>query len=106
MKHTDWQNRTAVILFTLTLVLFFVFFCYMFTSEQVSVFQLEQTHTYDSLIATEYSTQPDDTAPAGVVKIYRIILDPELSPESCLCFYVAHHDIEVYFDDVLVYQLT
>lgn len=105
MKHTAWQNRTAVILFTLTLVLFFIFFCYMFTNEQVSVFQLEQTHTYDSLIPTEYTTEQDDTAPAGVVKIYRIVLDPELSPESCLCFYVAHHDIAVYFDDVLVYQL-
>lgn len=78
----------------------------MFTSEQVSVFQLEQTHTYDTLENIESQLQPDDAAPAGVVKVYQGTLDPELSPESCLCFNIAHHNIEVYFEDVLVYQLS
>ncbi|MBR2048350.1 MAG: GGDEF domain-containing protein [Oscillospiraceae bacterium] len=78
----------------------------MFTSERVTVFQLEQTHHYSTLSDLQTELQYDDAAPAGVVKVYRGILDPELSQESCLCFNIAHHNIEVFFDDVLVYSLT
>lgn len=106
MKYSAWQNRAAIILFTLTLILFFVFFCYMFTSERVSVFHLEQTHTYDTMTGMQRTIEQDDAAPAGVVKVYRGVLDSQLSQESCLCFNIAHHNIEVYFDDVLVYSLS
>ena len=105
MKRIAWQDRAAVILFSLTIVLFFLFFIYMFTSEQVSVYHLEQTHTYTSLTGIECTIEQDETTPAGVVKVYRGILDPEFSRESCLCFNIAHHSIDVYFDDVLVYRL-
>lgn len=105
MKNTNWRNRTAVILFALTLVLFFIFFIYMFTSERVSVFQLEQTHSYDAMSNIECSVLEDSSAPAGVVKVYRGVLDPEVSRESCLIFNIPHHNIEVYFDDELVYSL-
>lgn len=105
MKHSVWQDRTAVILFFLTLISFFAFFGYMFTNEQVSVFQLEQTHTYSTLTNVESSVRHQDDAPAGVVKVYRGILDPQLSNESCLCFNIAHHNIDVYFEDILVYRL-
>ena len=106
MKHTTWRSRTAVLLYALTLFLFFAFGGYMFTSERVSVFQLEQTHNYSTLTDFESELRYDDTAPAGVVKVYRGVLDPELSQESCLCFNIAHHSIEVFFDDVLMYRLT
>ena len=106
MKHTTWRSRTAVLLYALTLFLFFAFGGYMFTSEWVSVFQLEQTHNYSTLTDFESELRYDDTAPAGVVKVYRGVLDPELSQESCLCFNIAHHSIEVFFDDVLMYRLT
>ena len=106
MKHTTWQARTAVTLFSLTLALFFLFFCYMSTSERVSVFHLEQPHDYNTLTDMKCTVREDPTAPAGIVKEYRGILDPELSKESCLCFNIAHHNIEVYFDDVLVYSLS
>ena len=105
MKHTTWQDRAAVFLFTLTLILFFAFFGYMTAQERVSVYHLEQTHSYSTLTDLTSSLLPDDTAPAGVVKVYEGILDPELSQESCLCFNIAHHNIAVYFDDVLVYSL-
>ena len=106
MKHSSWQQRTAFLLFLLTLASFFAFFGYMFAKEQITVFYLEQTHNYTTLTDVERTLQQDDTAPAGVVKVYRGMLDSELSQESCLCFNIAHHNIEVYFDDVLVYRLT
>lgn len=106
MKQPARHDRTAVILFTLTIVLFFSFFVYMSTCETVSVFQLEQTHSYTTLTDFERTVQSDETAPVGMVKIYQGILDPDLANESCLCFNIAHHNIEVYFDDVLVYRLT
>ena len=106
MKHTIWQYRTAVLLYALTLFLFFTFGGYMFAGERVSVFQLEQTHHYSTLTGFESELRYDDTAPAGVVKVYRAVLDPELSQESCFCFNIAHHNIEVFFDGELVYRLT
>lgn len=106
MKNTTWQERTVVLLFSLTLLLFTVFFGYLFTTGQVSVFHLEQTHSYAALTDLEKTIRCDDTAPAGLVKEYRGRLAPELSRESCLCFNIAHHSIEVYFDDVLVYSLS
>ena len=105
MKQTTWQDRSVVVLFSVTLAIFFLFFLYMFTSEGVSVFHLEQTHHYTTLTDVQTITQEDPSAPVGVVKVYQGILDPELSKESCLCFNIAHHNIEVYFDDMLVYRL-
>ena len=106
MKHRLWQGRAATMLFSLTLTLFFAFFAHMSFSERVSVFQLEQTHAYSTVTDFELTLRQDSTAPAGVVKVYEGILDPELSQESCLCFNIAHHTIEVYFDGELVYSLS
>lgn len=100
------QNNLSALLFTVTIAAFFVFFLYMGIAERVTVFQPEQTHSYSTLTDLDLETVEDHTAPAGVRKIYRGILAPELSQESCLCFNIAHHDIQVYFDDVLVYSLT
>lgn len=106
MKQQSGYDRAAVILFTVTLVLFFSFFIYMAACERVSVFHSEQTHIYSTLTELDKSVQQDNTAPAGVRKVYQGVLDPELSQESCLCFNIAHHSIQVYFDEVLVYNLA
>jgi len=106
MKHGSRKQHAGVYLFYLTLAQFFLFFAYMLTSERVSVFQLETTHKYTTLTSMEATVVHDDAAPAGVIKTYRGTLDPELSQESCLCFNISHHEIEVYFDDTLVYRLT
>lgn len=106
MTHSNWRNRISVSLFSLTLALFALFFLYMFTCEKVSVYHAEQTHVYSTLTGLSKELQYDESAPAGLRKIYRGILDPEMSHESCLCFNIPHHNIEVYFDDTLVYRLT
>ena len=77
MKQTTWQDRSIVVLFSVTLAIFFLFFFYMFTNERVSVFHLEQTHDYTTLTGVQCTTREDPTAPAGVVKVYQGILDPE-----------------------------
>lgn len=106
MKPAGRLSRITVMLFALTLALFALFFAYMGTNERVSVFHLEQTHSYAYLTDFERTLRYDETAPAGVVKLYRSVLAPELSKESCLVFNIAHHNIDVYFEDVLVYHLT
>lgn len=106
MKPAGRLSRITVMLFALTLALFALFFAYMGTNERVSVFHLEQTHSYAYLTDFEKTLRYDETAPAGVVKLYRSVLAPELSKESCLVFNIAHHNIDVYFEDVLVYRLT
>ena len=108
MNHINikWKNRIPTILFFLTLLGFLVFFCYMATEERVSVYRAEPTHTYTTLTDLELELVEDDTAPAGVRKIYRGVLSPELAKESCLLFNIAHHHIEVYFNDTLAYSLV
>lgn len=105
MKNHNRQNQIAVFLFVTTLAVFLVFFLYMVNAEQVSVYQLEQHHGYTVLTDIDTEYQEDDTAPAGIRKVYRWTLEPESSAESCLCFNIAHHNIQVYFDDVLMYSL-
>ena len=101
------HNRfNHTVLFSFTIAAFFAFFLYMGMAEQVTVYQAEQTHSYQTLTDLNLEIILDDTAPAGIRKVYRGILVPELSQESCLCFNIAHHSIQVYFDDVLVYSLT
>ena len=106
MKRTSWLNVVAVILFCVTLAAFFSFFLYISTSEQVSIYQSEQTHNYGLLEGMQQQIVSDDSAPLEIRKVYRGILSPEQSMESCLCFNISHHSIAVYFDDELVYSLA
>ncbi len=106
MNRIKWQKQLPVFLFTMTLIAFFAFFFYMGAAEKVSVYRAEPTHSYVVLNDLEMELVEDDAAPAGVRKIYRGVIDPELSMESCLLFNIAHHNIEVYFEDVLAYSLT
>lgn len=106
MKHSAWQNRAAAIFFSVTAALFFLFFVYMGSAETVSVYHGEQTHSYSEFTDLEMELVRDDTAPVGMRKVYRGVLDPERSRESCLCFNIAHHSIQVYFGDVLQYSLS
>lgn len=105
--ETSWSLESNCCYFIYTDTCFVcTLFAYMGTSERVSVFHPEQTHSYAYLTDFEKTLEYDETAPAGVVKVYRSVLAPELSKESCLVFNIAHHNIDVYFEDVLVYRLT
>lgn len=106
MKQSSRHDKIAVILFSLVMVLFSGFFSYMISAERVSVYQPEQTHHYSTLFDFERTLEYDGSAPAGVVKYYQGILDPDLSRESCLCFNASHQSVAVYFDDQLVFSLS
>lgn len=108
MKPQSWQNHAATRLFALTVALFFAFFIYMYmnSAEQVSVYQPENHHRYNVTTDLELELAADASAPAGVRKIYRGVLSPQYSPESCLCFNISHHNIQVWFGDTLVYSLA
>ena len=84
MNDIKWRERIPILLFTITLLAFVAFFLYMATQEHVSVYRAEPTHTYVTLTDLDMEQVEDDTAPAGIRKIYRGIIDPELSKESCL----------------------
>jgi len=66
MNHIKWKKQIPVLLFTLTLIAFFVFSLYMGTSEKVSVYRAEPTHSYVVLNDLEMELAEDDTAPVGV----------------------------------------
>lgn len=106
MNQIKWKTKIPILLFTVTLAAFVVFFLYMATMERVTVFRAEPTHTYTALTDLELELEEDVTAPAGIRKIYRGELSPELAKESCLLFNIAHHHIEVYFEDELAYSLA
>ncbi len=107
MNHSKWKKQLPVLLFTVTIFVFFVFFFYMYTAEKVSVYRSEPLSGYNVLHDLQMELAEDDTAPAGIRKIYRGVLHTGQSPEGdVLCFNISHHNIEVYFGDELVYRLV
>lgn len=106
MKHYDRQSKAFATLFSVTVLLFLVFFLYMFTSERVSVYRSEETRGYHVVTGVQTEQIADNTAPIGIRKVYRWTLEPEQVKGSSLLFNIGHHEIAVYFDDELVYQLT
>jgi len=106
MIHPGRKKSVYTALFFLTILLFFVFFLYMGLSEHVSVYRSEETRGYRVITGVQTELISDSSAPIGLRKVYRWILEPEQMTGSSLLFNIAHHEIEVYFDDALVYQLT
>lgn len=106
MNHSGQQKRSFTFLFPVTVLLFFVFFLYMGTSEQVSVYRAEAVRDYRVITDVQAELVSDNSAPIGVRKVYRWLLEPEQIKGSSLLFNIAHHEIAVFFDDTLVYQLT
>lgn len=106
MDRYGRQSKFFATLFSVTVVLFLVFFLYMFTSELVSVYRSEEARGYHTVTDVQTELVSDSTAPVGVRKVYTWVLEPEQVKGSSLLFNIAHHEIEVFFDGELVYGLT
>lgn len=106
MNHSDRQKQIFAVLFSVTILLFFAFFFYMGTAEQVSVYRAEEPRGYQAVTDVQTELISDSAAPIGVRKVYRWVLEPEQVKGSSLLFNIAHHEISVFFDDTLVYRLT
>ncbi|MBQ3192561.1 MAG: GGDEF domain-containing protein [Oscillospiraceae bacterium] len=103
------QNRTkniAVVLFSVTLAAFFAFFLYMGAAERTTVYRADTPRGYEVVTGVQTELVSDGTAPIGLRKVYRWVLEPEEITGSSLLFTISHHEIQVYFDDALVYSLT
>lgn len=106
MNKASRQFKPAVILFSLTMICFLLFFCAIGSGEKATVYHAEDTHHYMVLSGMEPELVTDNALPAAVQKIYRGTLPQEASSESCLCFNISHHHIQVYFDNILMYSLS
>lgn len=106
MNNSGRPKRIFTALFSLTILLFFAFFLYMATSERVSVYRSEGTRGYQVITDVHTELVSDSSAPIGVRKVYHWVLEPEQVKGSSLLFNISHHEIAVFFDDELVYQLT
>ena len=102
MKRSLRQRHLTDVLFLLMLVLFFAFFIYIAATAQVSAYRAGEPAGYQQLTAPAPELQADDTAPAGVRKVYALTAPGE----GTLLFNIAHHEIAVYLDGRLVYRLT
>ena len=106
MKKFNRIRELAALLFFVTVAAFAVFFLYMGASERTAVYRAEQIQGFATVTGVQTELVSDSTAPVGVKKIYRWSLEPEAEKGSSLLFNISHHEIQVYFDDVLVYSLT
>jgi len=106
MKKYNKKSSIVLFVFFAAIAAFFAFFIYMGTSEQVSVYRAELPRGYEVVTDVQAELVEDSTAPVGVRKVYQWTLEPEQVKGSSLSFNIAHHEIEVYFDDELVYSLT
>ncbi|MBE5779644.1 MAG: GGDEF domain-containing protein [Clostridiales bacterium] len=107
MNTPNRYRSLAGLLFSVALVLFLLFFLYMIFAENISVTStLHSPHEY--FLVEDYScTEVEDpSAPAGVKKEYRWIIQEDHASENCLCFFMVHQEAHVYFDGQLVYSMT
>ena len=106
MNHADQKRRILTAVFSVTLLLFIAFFVYMGTSERVSVSRSQEANGYQVIEDVQTELISDDLAPIGIRKVYRWVMESEQAKGSSLMFNIAHHEIAVFFDDELVYQLV
>lgn len=107
MMNTNLKiRRIAVALFVSALVLFFLFFVYMIFSENIAVTSTGRSpHHYTEVKDYSFARVDDPSAPCGVRKEYRWVISGEDASESCICFYLPHHLVHVYYDGEQVYAL-
>lgn len=106
MKSQNQTKNIAVVLFSVTLAAFFAFFLYMGAAERADVYRADAPRGYEVVTGVQTEQVSDGTAPIGLRKVYRFVPEPEAVKGSSLLFNIPHHEIQVYFDDALVYSLT
>ena len=98
-------RRIAVTLFVSAIILFFLFFLYMTFGENVKITTGRSPHLYEEVEDYSFSRVADSSAPCGLRKEYRWTLPADDSSESCICFYLPHHLVQVCYDGEPVYTL-
>lgn len=107
MKHLKFDREGnlsrglywLMVMLMIGLLLFIAFF------QNIDIFQARQTSEIRTVEAYQYQEIPDGETPIGVRREYQWKLDQVRQGENCLAFYVAHHYVQVYIDDELVYRL-
>jgi diguanylate cyclase (GGDEF)-like protein len=94
-----------VTLFVVVLVLMVAFLLYMGLFENVRISTVLPDHRYHSSHELTDVLIQDSTAPAGVRREITWALHSEDAAEGCLCFYVIHQRVRVYYDGMLVYTM-
>jgi len=105
MKKFSKLHLLAVAAYIFTTVVAVLLFVYFGLFENVSIERTRPEHTYSYIQPNNSEVLEDETAPAGVRKVYRWRIPQTSHNENCLSFYVAHQSVEVYFDDDLMYTL-
>jgi len=106
LKNNGSAVRSAAsAAFCILLAMFVVLFAYIGLFGKVSVVSVRDSHKYTVQSAYEYVELEDASAPAGVRRIYSWKISGVDSNENCICFYIAHHSVDVYIDGNLVYSL-
>ncbi len=106
MNHSEYLKKIPIFLFTFTLIAFLFFFIWVNGEDGVTVNRADPMPGYGVFSDLQTETVVDETAPAGIRKIYKGVLPSDLSGEDHLFFNIAHHSIEVYLDGECVYSLA
>ena len=106
MNKTPWYTRLGILIFWLMAAALTVFFVYMASSGAAAVHKSDPPRNYSVLTDPEAELITTKDAPVQVQKIYRWTPESESSRDDCLFIYFSHHDLQVYFDDVLAFSLS
>lgn len=88
------QPRPAGILYSVIVVLFLLFLLYVGASEGTTVYRADQAREYGPITDVQAGVVPDDTAPAGIRKIYQWPLTSEHTNGNSILFNIAYHEID------------
>lgn len=98
-------QRAAGIAYAAIVVLFAVFFIYMGTTEELSIYRARNPRSYHMVEDSEMTEIEDSSAPIGVRQVYTWEIGDIGTNDTTLAFYLVHQYAEVYFDDELMYSI-
>lgn len=100
MNDYKFLKSIPVFLFFMTITAFLCFFLFIIGEESAVVYQSESMLGYHVFSDLNMEVENVDSTPAGIQKVYHGTLPSRLSQEDYLCFYISHHNIQIYFEAV------
>ena len=99
-------KKITVAAFSVVVLLFIVFACYMVAFKENDVYSARNIASYETIENYSEREIEDSSAPIGIRKEYSWKIGDMDDNESCLMFYIVHSLAEVRFDGELIYSLT
>lgn len=101
----DWLSLAQKGLFLLLGALMILLLSYLALVPNVEIRQNRTAQGYEIIKNVAYTEIEEESAPVGMIREYRFVLEETIEHDTTLAFYVSHHYVEVFVDGEEIYSL-